>query len=255
MPAPATSSRHLYTGHHQGHEQAAPWLTAHHHQHADIPEPPTGPGFYATVISHDASAVVHTRSSSRRTPDPLIAGLLHSRFPPRLLTGMTLRWFGISACTANPEGLPPSLAQHGSCRRPSTSPSLSFQDTRGCREPHPRSSAPRFGGLVHPGMILGRGLRLLFLTVGQLFGWLQRIHGEFAGLGIRPAPSTVWEILTHAGILQPHTRGQTCSTCRSDNSAMTSKSWSCVTTGMPNVSAVAAIHMSLTFARRRALAR
>jgi len=47
-------------------------------------------------------------------PDPLIAGLLRSRFPPRLLTGMTLRWFGISACTANPEGLPPSLAQHGS---------------------------------------------------------------------------------------------------------------------------------------------
>jgi hypothetical protein len=30
MPAPATSSRHLYTGHHQGHEQAAPRLRAHH---------------------------------------------------------------------------------------------------------------------------------------------------------------------------------------------------------------------------------
>jgi len=28
---------------------------------------------------------------------------------------MTLRRFGISACTANPEGLPPALAQHGSC--------------------------------------------------------------------------------------------------------------------------------------------
>ena len=28
MPAPATSSRHLYTGHRQGHEQAAPWLRA-----------------------------------------------------------------------------------------------------------------------------------------------------------------------------------------------------------------------------------
>jgi hypothetical protein len=28
MPAPATSSRHLYTGHHQGHTQAAPWLRA-----------------------------------------------------------------------------------------------------------------------------------------------------------------------------------------------------------------------------------
>jgi len=29
MPAPATSSRHLYTGHRQGHTQAAPWLRAH----------------------------------------------------------------------------------------------------------------------------------------------------------------------------------------------------------------------------------
>jgi hypothetical protein len=27
---------------------------------------------------------------------------------------MTLRRFGISACTANPEGLPPSLIEHGS---------------------------------------------------------------------------------------------------------------------------------------------
>ena len=29
MPAPATSSRHLYTGHRQGHEQEAPWLRTH----------------------------------------------------------------------------------------------------------------------------------------------------------------------------------------------------------------------------------
>ena len=36
-------------------------------------------------------------------------------FPPRLLTDMTPRRFGISACTATPGGLPPSLAQHGSC--------------------------------------------------------------------------------------------------------------------------------------------
>jgi len=68
-------------------------------------------------------------SSSRRSPDPLIASLLRSRFPSRLLTGMTLRRFGISACTANPEGLPPSLTQHGSCWRSSTSSSLTFQDT------------------------------------------------------------------------------------------------------------------------------
>jgi hypothetical protein len=29
MPAPATSSRHLYTGHRQGSTQATPWLRAH----------------------------------------------------------------------------------------------------------------------------------------------------------------------------------------------------------------------------------
>jgi putative transposase len=28
----------------------------------------------------------------------------------------------------------------------------------------------------------------------------RRIHGELAGLGIRVAPSTVWEVLTNAGI-------------------------------------------------------
>jgi len=36
---------------------------------------------------------------------PADSGLFRSRFPPRLLTGMTLRRFGLSACTANPEGL------------------------------------------------------------------------------------------------------------------------------------------------------
>jgi len=57
------------------------------------------------------------------------ASLSRSRSPPRLLTDMTLRRFEISACTATPEDLPPSLAQHGSCQRPPTSPPLPFQDT------------------------------------------------------------------------------------------------------------------------------
>ena len=87
------------------------------------------PGFDAIMNFYGASAVVYTCSSFRRLPDPLIAGLFPSRFPPRLLTGMTLGRFGISACTANPEGLPPSLAQHGSYWRLSTSSSRSFQDT------------------------------------------------------------------------------------------------------------------------------
>jgi hypothetical protein len=49
---------------------------------------------------------------------------------PRLLTGMTLRGFGFSACTANPEGLPPSLVQQGLGRSHSTAPVLPGQDTR-----------------------------------------------------------------------------------------------------------------------------
>ena len=86
VPAPATSSRHLYTGHHQGHTQAAPRLRARPEWHAFVPDPPTRSGFDAVVFSFDASAVVHTRSSSRRTPAPLSAGLLPQRSPPRLLT-------------------------------------------------------------------------------------------------------------------------------------------------------------------------
>ena len=39
----------------------------------------------------------------------------------------SLRWFGISAPTATPQDLPPSLAQHGSCQRSSTSSSLPFR--------------------------------------------------------------------------------------------------------------------------------
>ena len=77
----------------------------------------------------DASAVVHTRSSSRYTADPLVASLFRSRFPLQLLTEMTLRCFGISACSANPEGLPPSLTQHESTQQPSTLLCLFFQDT------------------------------------------------------------------------------------------------------------------------------
>ena len=87
MPAPATSSRHLYTGHHQGNKQAAPWLRAHPVERAFVPGVRSTPSFGAIVPSVDASAVVHTCSSSRRTPDPLIAGLLPQRSPRRLLTG------------------------------------------------------------------------------------------------------------------------------------------------------------------------
>src|SRR6266566_173727 len=36
MPAPATSSRHLYTGHRQGSTQATPWLRAHASKRAPL---------------------------------------------------------------------------------------------------------------------------------------------------------------------------------------------------------------------------
>ena len=77
MPAPATSSRHLYTGHRQGSTQAAPWLRARTAR-AFVPGIRRSPGFDAIVPPFDASAVVHTRSSSRRTPDPLTAGLFRN---------------------------------------------------------------------------------------------------------------------------------------------------------------------------------
>ena len=85
VPVPATSSRHLYTGHRQGHTQAAPWLTTRHRR-AHVPRVQRSLGFDATVRTLDASAVIHTCSSSRRSPDPLVAGLLPQRSPPRLLT-------------------------------------------------------------------------------------------------------------------------------------------------------------------------
>ena len=45
----------------------------------------------------------------------------------------SLRWFAISAPTATPQDPPPSLAQHGSCRRSSTSSSLPFRTHAGAQ--------------------------------------------------------------------------------------------------------------------------
>ena len=49
MPAPTTSSRHLYTGHRQGNTQAAPWLRAHPDGRAFVPGTLRLPGFDAIV--------------------------------------------------------------------------------------------------------------------------------------------------------------------------------------------------------------
>ena len=83
-------------------------------QRAFVPGTLRLPGFDAIVPPIDASAVVHACSSSRRTPDPLIAAFSATLTTPAL-NRRSLRWFGLPACTANPEGQPPSLTQHGSC--------------------------------------------------------------------------------------------------------------------------------------------
>ena len=49
MPAPATSSRHLYTGHRQASTQAAAWLRARHPGRAFVPGTTSSPGFDAIV--------------------------------------------------------------------------------------------------------------------------------------------------------------------------------------------------------------
>ena len=85
MPAPATSSRHLYTEHRRGHIQAAPRLRAHRGEplSRDHPQIPVS---MPSLFRFDASAVVHTCSSSHRTPAPLTARRHPQRSPPRLLT-------------------------------------------------------------------------------------------------------------------------------------------------------------------------
>src|SRR5664279_5430314 len=60
---------------------------------------------------------------------PLTAGLSVSLTTPAL-NRRRIRWFGTPDCSATPEDLPPSLAQHGSSQRSSTSLPLPFQDTR-----------------------------------------------------------------------------------------------------------------------------
>jgi len=71
---------------------------------AFVPGAMRPPGFDAIVPPIDASAVVHTRSSSRHPPDPLTAGLFPQRSPPRLLTGAACGGLGSPPAMANPEG-------------------------------------------------------------------------------------------------------------------------------------------------------
>ena len=62
----------------------------------------------------------------------------------------SLRWFAISACTATPEDPPPSLAQHGSCQRSSTSSSLPFRTYVDAGNSAVPVDLPRCGPMLSP---------------------------------------------------------------------------------------------------------
>src|SRR5260370_15523645 len=55
-------------------------------------------------MSFDASAVVRTCWSSRRSPDPVSPGPFPGTLPTPALYQRSFRWFGLPACTASPEG-------------------------------------------------------------------------------------------------------------------------------------------------------
>jgi hypothetical protein len=134
LPAPATSSRHLYTGHRQGHTQAAPWLREHPHRRSFVPGhegPPVSVSSRSLSMrqqwfTHVRLLVAYLARSWRTVSATLTTPALNRR---------SLRWFEISACTATPKDLPSSQIEHVSYWRSSTSSSLHFQDT-------PRHTAP-----------------------------------------------------------------------------------------------------------------
>jgi len=102
---------------------------ARHQARAFVPGTLILPGFDAIVPPIDASAVVHTRSSSRRPPDPLTAGLFPQRSPPRPLTGAACGGLGSPPALASPEG---QTSITGTARFVPTTfyiASLPFQDT------------------------------------------------------------------------------------------------------------------------------
>ena len=86
MPAPATGSRHLYTRHHQDSMQSASWLRARPQGAPLSQDFRPAPVLMSAFYGFDASAVVHTCSSSRRTPRPTPGGTFPYRSRPRLLT-------------------------------------------------------------------------------------------------------------------------------------------------------------------------
>ena len=93
-------------------------------------------------FTHVRLLIAHPPRYSETSPAALTTPALDRR---------SLRWFGISACTATPEDLPPSLAQHGSCRRSSTSSSsLPFRTHVGAGNSAVVVDLPRCGPMLSP---------------------------------------------------------------------------------------------------------
>ena len=119
-------------------------------QRAFVPGPPTDPSFDAIVVSfrcvssgsHMFVFSSHTRPAHSETSTAALT--------TPALDRRSLRWFGISAPTATPQDLPPSLAQHGSCRRSSTSSSLPFRTHVGAGNSAVVVDLPRCGPMLSP---------------------------------------------------------------------------------------------------------
>ena len=123
-------------------------------QRAFVPGPPTDPSFDAIVVSfrcvsnrsHMFVFSSHTRPAHSETSTATLT--------TPALDRRSLRWFAISACTATPQDLPPSLAQHRSCRRSSTSSSLPFRTHAGARNSAVVVDLPRCGPMRSLGVPL-----------------------------------------------------------------------------------------------------
>ena len=117
---------------------------------AFVPGPPTDPSFDAIVVSfrcvssgsHMFVFSSHTRPAHSETSTATLT--------TPALDRRSLRWFGISACTATPQDLPPSLAQHRSCRRSSTSSSLPFRTHVGAGNSAVVVDLPRCAPMLSP---------------------------------------------------------------------------------------------------------
>ena len=154
-----------------------------------VPRPPTDPSFDAIVVSFrcvsSGSHMFVFSSHTRRYSETSTAALTTPALDRR-----SLRWFGISACTATPQDPPPSLA---SCRRSSTSSSLPFRTHMGAGNSAVVVDLPRWGPMLSPrvpNLVPIPGPRMERETPGQRprpnYGHPQ-VHGMFSFFPAMPA--------------------------------------------------------------------